>query len=822
MNEENNKDIKRFIYQNVRPRKSAFIIRNGDWAALEKAVKISTLAWGGIFNLMLITENEAKISDYNQKLINILDPDCLYVMSKEDIKLIDILDQKGYEVSKIKDITEYPSISPIGILINSVFENREEEKQEIKKPRLMYPAINNSVLKLSYLLKYGFLISEEEKEILRNFNVSPLNSLESIFKIEKFENKNTLEEYIDSIISNRLGEIENESIYDPLSLTKWKVHWEDSIHHFNEEDFHKQEISDDRRSEIIFVFMKNDNFRDFALAWNLQAVRPFFNFPVTPFPLLIPFEIFEKSDFGEILKKINNTIYKLNIQLNIPFDPSVYAISDSIETCELKDLVKNFDIKIISKNNFSIFREEFKIGVETTTIGIYDGFKVDLNTPKIPHKVFKGNYSIDIAAEKVIVPRKQNVRKYFPFGSFNSRSSKYGITFKQDIDTSSTVLSVLSPRPFEILSGYASSRNFTVNLSESGILGRISQLLIQEERLHRLKIISNKNVYHLLNEMKRVVGRGLYERWWNDIIKSILINVEKEFLIAEDKNSIEKALFNLREETIKKIESATIKDREHFNFGRIKEIIGLKNKEDAKLILKWLLDKHICERLVNLKCQVCNREIFIKTDELNEEITCPICYKKFRFINPESELNWYYRMTESWAKIQNADIFPSLLTLLYFEFKFNERPYIDALSGGWTGVEFSPKIINGRNPIPVEVDVVAFVYRELVLGESKMKSKEFITKKGINQIKKLIRLSLNLDSNYLVFSSLDNMSKEIRNQITDLTQTEKYNGKLIFLDEEKLFNQEAVSMKNKNTLNHLEGMVSFIKYWESRKEENIF
>ena len=114
------KDIKRFIYQNVRPRKSAFIIRNGDWTALEKAVKISTLAWGGIFNLILITENETKISEYNQILIDIFDPDCFYVLSIEDVELIDILDNKGYEVSKIKDTFEHPSISPIGILINSV------------------------------------------------------------------------------------------------------------------------------------------------------------------------------------------------------------------------------------------------------------------------------------------------------------------------------------------------------------------------------------------------------------------------------------------------------------------------------------------------------------------------------------------------------------------------------------------------------------------------------------------------------------------------------------------------------------------------------
>lgn len=819
MNKENDKGIKRFVYQNVRPRRSGFIIRNGDWIALETAIKISTLAWGGIFNLILITENEPKLSDYNQKLIDIFDPDCLYVLSKEDIGLIDILDEKGYEVSKIKDILEYPSISPIGILVNSVFENDEEERQEIKKPRLIYPIINNNILKLSYLLKYGFLIEgEEKKKVLGNFNVSSLNSLESIFKIEKFECTNTLEEYVDSIISNRLGEIEKESIYDPLSLTKWKVRSRDSIHYFNEEDFHQQKSKDDRGSEIIFVFMKNDNFRDFALAWNLQAVRPFFNLPVTPFPLLIPLEIFEKNNFEEILKKVKNTIFNSHI----PINQWTYAISDTVEISELKDLIKDFDMKIVSKNNFSIFREEFKIGEETTTIGIYDGYSVNLNTPKISYKVLRGNYSIDIAAEKVIVPRKQNVKDYFPFGSSNSRSSKYGITFKQDIDTSSSVLSVPSARPFDILSGYARSRNFSVTLSESGILGRISQLLIQEERLHRFKITSNKSVYHLLNELKRVKGRGLYERWWNDVIKKILNNLEKDFLIAEDKNSIEKVLFNLREETIKKIESAIVKDRKLFTFGRIKEILGLENKEDAYLILKWLLDKHICERLVNLKCQVCSREIFIKTNELNEEIICPVCFRKFNFINPESELKWYYKMTESWAEIQNADIFPSLLTLLYFEFKFKERPYINALDGGWTGVEFRLNKNENNDSEAIEVDIVAFVYRELVLGESKIKSKEFITEKGIKQIKKLTRLSLKLDSNYLVFSSLDNMSTEIRNKIISLAQLEEYNGKLIFLDEEKLFNQEIVPVKNKVTLKHLEGMVSFIKYWESQKEENIF
>ena len=185
--------------------------------------------------------------------------------------------------------------------------------------------------------------------------------------------------------------------------------------------------------------MENNDFKDFALAWNLQAVRPFFNFPVTPFPLLIPLEVFERDTFGEMVKKIKKTIHP-----KIRINQIIYATSYTVEVSKIKDLIVDLDIRIILRDDFSIFREGFKIGSETSTIGIYDGYYVNLNTPKIPYKIVSGNYSIDIAAEKIIIPKKQNVKHYYPFGSSNSRSSKYGITFKQDIDTSLSTFSLFN------------------------------------------------------------------------------------------------------------------------------------------------------------------------------------------------------------------------------------------------------------------------------------------------------------------------------------------------------------------------------------------
>ncbi len=628
-----------------------------------------------------------------------------------------------------------------------------------------------------------------------------------------------MEGYIDSIIMNRFAKLKESYSYDPISLTKWKVKYVESRKIFNEEDFHGINSAHNDRIDIILVFTQNNNFQDFSLAWNLQAVRPFYNLRVTPFPLLIPIELLKDCSLATIIEKINKSLFSNRI----PINHNIFAISESLNKKFLQQLTKDNKITIFDKNRNSIFKDNsLTIGDSSTTVGICDDCFINIDTPKIPYQILKGNYSIDIAAEGVIVPKRQKVRSYYPFGSYNSHSSKFGITFNRSIEDASTVLSIPLPKPYEVLEGYVASRDMSIDLSESGKLGRIAQLLLQEKRLHRLKIISNKNIYILLDNLRDVKGRGLYEKRWNKVIRKMIGKLESDLLTLEDKEKLELLLCDFKKETVKIIESESIKDRKGISFGLIKKELGLKNIKQINLILKWLLNKHILERRAKIICQVCGEKIYLETNDLNETIMCPICFNNFRFVNPENELNWEYYMTESWGRIQNGDILPALFTLLYLEFKHGERTYIEAFQGGWTGVEFKTKREKEFGCNSIEVDIVAFVYRELVLGESKIKSKEFITEKGERQINNLVKLAKIIEVNFLIFSSLDKMSKEIIEKVSDIVDKAKFKGKTIFLDENDLLNQDIFAGNDKNTETHLKNMVEFLRYWEKEKEKDIY
>src|SRR4030042_5129278 len=92
----------------------------------------------------------------------------------------------------------------------------------------------------------------------------------------------------------------------------------------------------------------------------------------------------------------------------VSLDPELYFASYSMPLDELKSLIKFLKPTFLTgEQTLSLFKSDLEIGEESSTVGIYDGYYIKINPASPSIKVREGVYSLDVAGEKIIVPRKQ-------------------------------------------------------------------------------------------------------------------------------------------------------------------------------------------------------------------------------------------------------------------------------------------------------------------------------------------------------------------------------------------------------------------------------
>jgi hypothetical protein len=804
--EESVKNIQ--VKYRARPRKNAFVIKDNDIASLEAAVKTATFSWGGFFSGFFIDDNLNNKNPLDLEIINKIDPDHFINLGGLRVEPFDKFLNR--HVDGISDVTA-PSgssnlfIPSIGYTLNEILEKRTDLH---KFCLLTARPSRRNLYHQCNLFSFGLLPDETITNQLLMQRGIIYKPVSSYFNIKQVDYPSSWSKYVDFIIS-----CINENNLCPINLSNEGIDYSKTLTHstIRVNDFYGKSDDYSVNERLTIIVSRNKSFEDLFFAWNLRTLNPFgVNIHI------VPYKFFKQVNFSDYLKKLTNYLFtkKLIISTNVDI------VSKTISAKILARYISGPNIKIRNPEEIVKSSGCVDIGQVVSTMGSSDGYSVSTTSTKPSIGLSKaGVYSIDLDIENLLVPLSMDIDRY-PYAGFDSRSSSFGWTIDGRINESHNNQTILIPNKYEVLKAYCLDKGIDIDISEPGRLGKVFELSFNEDSFHRLKIVSNKKVYNLLQSLSYIRGTSLLKEMLRKELTPVVEKWKTKFgTKSEQITTILNNITSLQEDILNNINNEKY-EKVRFKLGRLHSALGI-NNEDVGILVEWLIEKNIMCRSLEVVCKHCKSKILVD-HFLGKQVSCPKCSKDFKYTNTDEHITWLYALSELWAEIFASDLFPILLSLLRIEFQcyISHGRFLSSFGGGWTGVKFNissqSRAKNDLDFEDIEIDLAAFIDRRLALGEAKLKAKAFLSKDGISQLSKQFKLANVLNTGYYILICLDDFSGKQKKYLERLAKKNNYVGKLIFYDSNILFNQEAVPTKAITDDQHIDSMVKFLRHWQER------
>lgn len=732
----------RVVTVRVRPFRVAYIVPDDDIDIATRVVESCCLTWGGAsYFIVPYSRSDGFTLDW-LKILQTYDPDDIVdcVGFKED-------DEKRFKgwrqpVHKWKEPLETPLI--IGALQYSALYSRYSERGKPEGAFAVQPVLERThPLFYPVVASFGRLSEEGIDETLERHGVSAAVRYADFFEVREVDFSTD-----EALVMGRVAPFlpSQGGVYYPHSLVE--LTWAGLPRRAPSYTFGggTPERPQHEESYVHTVLVTGDDrsVSDMCLFWSLSAQRPYAH----PFPLWIPVSQLTtpagKQAVATALAQMDRGGMARLIQRR-----GLHIVSTSVSEQDLRTVLDGHISAdfCATKELHRFFSSGFRVGfTEDREASFTDGgARVAVPFPEMVRKFASLDpLDIEVSAQDFQLPQSPDLHRH-AYGRVG-RISRGGMEGFSTVGSWPQLVPVGIPSAWQCLESMLKDAGYKCETSDKG---RLALSVIQlVGGISGLAALASSAIYALLGEMSQAVGR----QFFNQRLREILTSFEPK--IAEA--NVEGLLSTIHE-TIATEEQA----RHHVDFNRVRQLAG---SEHSEAVMRWLLERRLVFRGVELLCPVCQLRKWYPIEALGSQVECAGCQRSVAVPLRLNVTEWRYRINELYAKAYDQGVLPHLLTIYasYDPYPSPGKPSTLGFHPGLRIEALDESVALATGIREMEIDFTEIVDGRLIIGECKTEGSQL----DAGTVGRFATIGNHLNCSRLAFSTLTDF-EAIRRDLDD-------------------------------------------------------
>ncbi|MCC6606261.1 MAG: hypothetical protein IT327_23845 [Anaerolineae bacterium] len=741
----------RVINRTIRPPRIAYIIQTVEHC--DFLTQVCSLNWGGKHFCIIPYKSSTGISEEWWNVLSKYDPDAVmsfvdldeqtqgrllkltaknYLLLKEEDKKrshdrIPIWENPVPDASAITGLSVYSVLASLGAY----------NKREDFLPALVPKMSSDNPLALYVKARYGCLNEDWVSSILNKGHLRYDLNLEKFIPLKLIELGDDFD-FLNFILRREPPTYGETEIFTPL--LEYTIAGLDLVG--KDQTFYEYEDNSSAYdAQFLLIVSEDISVEDFCWFWNLRS-QPNYQ-PYNKLPLWLP-RALVKTQKAAIARLLGNG----------------FLLSKSIPHSELQTLAQELgdNIEVVTENLDKFYSRQYVPGIRDEYEVYFEEGKVRIPVPQadvIKNCQHPNYYYVDIEIPNFKLP-SLNPASWGFWNFTHYRTSRTGLSFLIFGNESQKYITFALPTPWEMLETFAGIAGFSIELSDKGIIGeRLIKLLGDVKNLW---LLSGKSVFNLFDQLAELDQAKEF--------KSRLRNLLAERGTENPDNVIEQILQTIASDYHQRV------TKQYSAMDNLLEF----ERDTAKKFIKWLIERHLIFRGVDLKCPVCGTKQWLYIDNMHSTMQCIGCQESVNIPVRVDVIHWQYRINTLYAKAHEQGLIPHLLTLNHCIQQ--ERTKIQGL---FPGIKLKA---NEGVQLPIsnmEVDIAWIEDGELVIGECKTHFRELLPE----EVNRYLSLAELIRCKQIVFSALDDFD-QIDSKVKGLIDAASI--PILLLNGEMLFN----------------------------------
>ena len=676
----------------TRPLKVAYIIPTGDADLAVRAIESSCLTWGGADHIFV--PYAEGISDDWMKVIDNYDPDFLVDlagMPEDEREQFNALNRFVHDWLAPKQRLLTPG-ALIHLAAASFLDALRPEGY-----RVIIPNVSQShPLRLPILARYGSLNEAGIEEALREQGIVSITRLSDVVLTATVEfegvEPHTLLKPPMSLENLRPGGGITHTWYLP-QFTLVRVLRGPPAQPLLPPSTPEYEEENRKHASMLLVTGGDACVSDLCLYWTLRANRPHWT---DPFPLWVPLSQFQSSGGREVL---DIALARAKMQRRgIPGGRDVlYVLSTSATRDEIEAAIDHpFPIEVVTEGFAGFIPPGFERGSREDYEVIFQRGRGRLRRSgeaKIYQFAEFDRVGQEIEVGGIQLPQIASLR-HAVFG-VPWRITQRGFHHWFYPRHVRQIIPLQLPSTWHVLESLFNEAGYKCTPSDKGRLA-VGMLELLGSMGH-VAILASSKLFGLLNKMAEAEGRQSFRK----LLDELRLKIGRQGI-----------------EEITRLALESMPPSEH-----LRDTLGYSNfvetlRENAGLVLEWLLQRRIVFRGAELRCPVCGLRRWYIIDRVGSEFLCEGCQRVSSTPLKLASTDWRYRLNELYARAFDQGVLPHIL--LAYQRAYMNLSSEDALLGFYPGVEVS----DDSGEVAREIDYVEVRSGRLIIGECKVSGSE--------------------------------------------------------------------------------------------------